>query len=378
MFTSIRYVFGRVVDHEKLPAILTRDKKTGLRNISHSKRQDITACSYTKTCDHYAVVPKLDVLTHYRERDQHAWTYTSNTMIDYRDIREALKEANAITKRMVAETKQKFHPRNTMHCQMCDWKVYCRNDTTGTIEDWFGVRDATDYSGIIRKLEVEGLPPSRTPNPERAFITSPSGLSAFMQCPRKWVFGYHMGKEVVRPEWSTISARFRGTMAHAGVEAILRELGIDNDVPTNIAPHVPGDRDVIYYNIASAAIEKRMATEVHPELTLEARERITNETTQTAVRMYREAVKDLAEIMHIEQRFLFKLPGTHRYMTCQPDLVARTHDNRLAIIDFKTTSSSNLPNRAREFESRITMPLYAYAVKYGYRLKENKDGTEAS
>lgn len=88
----------------------------------------------------------------------------------------------------------------------------------------------------------------------------------------------------------------------------------------------------------------------------------------TAIRIYKETIRNLATIDHIEQRFIFRIPGTRRWLTCQPDLVGTDSIGRLVVIDYKTTSALDLRRKAEEFYSRITMPLYAHAVQHGYKL----------
>ena len=46
MLIGIRYVFGRLSDHRKMPKFMGYDKDTNLPNYSHSKRQNITANRY--------------------------------------------------------------------------------------------------------------------------------------------------------------------------------------------------------------------------------------------------------------------------------------------------------------------------------------------
>lgn len=379
MLIGIRYVFGRLSDHRTGPKLLGVDKDTGLPNYSHAKRQDITAESYRHHCEESAIIPRPDTLQHLRERDLTSWTYTDQSYIDGRDIQVALNEAAEITKRMSAERSKDLSPRNVLHCQMCDWKTYCRNDPEGQIEDWFGVQPNTKYSGIVRELNVRGMAPSKTPDPSKAFITSPSGLTSYMQCPRKWRFSYDKGLEVVKPGWSRISARVKGTLVHFGVEKLLREIGIDGLLDSAIPPHVHGRRDSFYDKVIRQPMKDFFDNELdNGNIEENERAQALFHAIPTAIRIYKETVQDLVRIEYIEQRFIFRIPGTHRWITCQPDLVAKDKQGRRVVIDFKSTSTLNLPNKAREFESRITMPLYAYAVKYGYLLRENEDGTEAS
>ena len=194
------------------------------------------------------------------------------------------------------------------------------------------------------------------------------------------MFGYHQGKEVVQPGWSRISARIKGTLVHFGVERLFREIGIDGMNNRTIPPHIHGGRDSFYDSIIRQPMKDFFDAELdNGNIAENERAQALFHAIPTAIRIYKETIKDLVSVLHIEQRFLFKIPGTRRWITCQPDLVARDTAGRRIIVDFKSTSSLNLPNKAREFESRITMPLYAYAVEHGYPLREeNKDGIEAS
>ena len=87
-------------------------------------------------------------------------------------------------------------------------------------------------------------------------------------------------------------------------------------------------------------------------------------------RMFYEATKDFKEILHVEQRFIFRLPRYYSWVTCQPDIVGRDRWGNLVIVDYKTTSQQALESKASSFLNRRVMTLYAHAVLHGKQVRK--------
>tara|TARA_R110002012_G_scaffold121428_2_gene270846 strand:- start:130 stop:1164 length:1035 start_codon:yes stop_codon:yes gene_type:complete len=344
MFITSRYIFGRITKPKDI-----RILSDG--SLSHARNQDTTAKIYTEACARHEIEPAPNTLKHLIERDKHAWMYTSEYPISGHDIDYAIEEATEIVSKMRKQLPP--GPRNSEHCFMCDWKMFCQNDPAGEILEWIGVTNRDNYSGTQDVFKVTGY--SRDLSRNSTFITSPSGMAAYLQCPRKWLFSYKYKKSPEKTAWESVSPRMLGTLAHAGAETIaLFWKGMINQ------QMLEERREEAIINTAG-----ELGSELLPHLKEHA-----PHAFKVGEQMFNEATKDLKEILHIEQRFIFRLPHCYSWVTCQPDLVGKDTHGNLVVVDYKTTGHQALASKASNFLNRRAMALYAHSVIHGKLVEE--------
>ena len=349
MTTVGRYIFGRVAKPKPVRVL-----KDG--SLSTAKNQDTSLNMYVNTCTELGIETDSEFLEHLAQRDRRVWTSEIDWVMTGDAIEYALSEAKIIGQRMKAETI--CGPRSVAACRLCDWKSYCRTDPTGNVYNWYGVRDRTgDYSGAGKSYHVDGR---GWLHYDRSFIVSPSQLRSYMMCPRQWFLSYKMNKEPERQPWSKVSSRTYGTLVHEGCAALgdwwLMMDHLNNNVALEVSKYPASELKVI----AGSAITAKIA-ELKQHLEDEDQDWKLSECIDTAFRMFYLATRELKAIKEVEQRRVFRVPGTYMWVTCQPDLVAEDIHGNTVVIDYKTSSSQQLDTLSDNYLNHPAMFLYGYA-----------------
>ena len=358
MYVTSRYVCGRVAVPNP-PRVLASGK------LSHAKNQDMSAKSYTLGCIDNDEEPKADVVEHYEQRDKTAWSHVLEFPIDIGMMESAVKELQEVAIRMRREDSAP--PRNMNNCRMCQFKELCHSDPSGDIENWWGLgpRD-TNYSGAANKFRFDDAY-RRTIKRKTGKLISPSEARTYMACPRKWWIEYKHGLAIQREPWNSVKARTLGSMTHAGCEAIGRAVQVEKGYGMKY--------DLRRLHMVQYELEQKALTGVieyimnDTSTTPEAKMEMKSQAETCAIvamRLFDKATEGLKSLLHIEQRFAFRIPSTHTWVTCQPDLVGLSPGGRAVLIDFKTTSSSQLDKVAQNYLNAPAMMAYAYAIHNGH------------
>lgn len=358
-----KYIFGRVAKPKPIRVL-----KNGA--LSTARNQDTSAQMYINTCTELGIEADQGFIEHLAERDRRVWSSEIDWMMTNDSISYALREARIIGQRMKAETIG--GPRSVAACRLCDWKSYCQTDPTGNVYNWYGVRDRTgDYSGAGKSYRPEGR---GWLHHDRSFIVSPSQLRSYMMCPRQWFLSYKMNKEPERQPWSKVSSRTYGTLVHEGCAALGEHWLYWDELNKNVALEVAKSPASDLKLIARVAIEGKIA-ELKQQLTDENQDWKLDECVDTAFRMFYLATREIKSIKEVEQRRMFRVPGTYMWVTCQPDLVAEDIHGNTVVIDYKTSSSQQLDTVSDNYLNHPAMFLYAHAYKAGQPVKEIKHGS---
>ena len=359
MHITGRYSIARIAT-PKLPAVLKSGK------ISHAKNQDMDEARYRKGCHEKGVEPQEDTLLHLQERDRYAWHHREDFIITDQMMDEAVNELKLIAQRMRAERPDVPPPRNIFHCRMCKWKHLC--DAEGDIPSWWGIKERKGYSGtaqaynLIEIDEDERVKQLNTViDAGTSVVISPSAASTYMQCPRKWHYEYQMGKDLVQEKWNSLRSRTLGIMSHEGARnaAIYMEPNLFGEQSKQIDMYNAAYRGVYDF------LDEPSTFDNYSESAREEMHNAVGLCTEVAARLVRGANKGVQRVLHIEQRFIFRIPGTYLWVTCQPDVVAKGDNGELIIIDHKTTSSLRLDEYGRNYINSRAMLIYAYAIKHG-------------
>ena len=354
-----KYIFGRPAKPKPIRVL-----KNGA--LSTAKNQDTNSNMYLAACHEHQVPIDQEFMEHLNDRDRRAWSSEVDWVMSGQQIEYALAETRAIGLRMKAETYAS--PRSVAACRLCDWKTLCRTDPTGDIENWYGVRDRTgDYSGAGKSYSIPGRKSLRH---DRAFIVSPSQLRSYMMCPRQWYFSYKLNKEPARQEWRKISARTLGTLVHEGCAALGQAFDGVNNVDDAAKESVRADLIMI----AECAVELKI-NELKQHIEAPFEDFKSSECAHTAVRMFLLATRNLYRIEEVEQRRIFRVPGTYMWVTCQPDLIGTDYNGDTVVLDYKTSSSQQLDTVSDNYLNHPAMFLYAHAYKAGLPVKEIKHGS---
>ena len=82
--------------------------------------------------------------------------------------------------------------------------------------------------------------------------------------------------------------------------------------------------------------------------------------------MFDLGMEGVAEVIECEQRRAMVLPGTKKWLHGIPDAVVRMEDGRVAVIEYKTTSTGkDLTKVADRYRSSPQVHLYAALVQRG-------------
>jgi CRISPR/Cas system-associated exonuclease Cas4 (RecB family) len=352
MYVTSRYVCGRVAMPQP-PRILASGK------MSHAKNQDMSAASYKEWCMFHEEEEKEDVVEHYTERDKTAWYHTLEFPIDIGMMQSAVQELEEVAIRMRREDTAP--PRNMNNCRMCQFKELCHSDPSGDLENWWGLgpRDS-NYSGAAPRFRFDDAY-RRTITRKTGKLISPSEARTYMACPRKWWIEYKHGLAIQREPWNSVKARTLGSMTHAGCEAVGRA--------------VKGKYDLRQLHMVQYELEQKALTGVIEYImndtgtTPEAKMEMKSQAETCALvagNLFGRAVEGLKSLLHVEQRFAFRIPKTYTWVTCQPDLVGLSPGGRAVLIDYKTTSSSQLDKTAQSYLNAPAMMAYAYAIHNGH------------
>lgn len=354
MFVTSRYVCGRVAEPQP-PRVLASGK------LSHAKNQDMSALSYVRGCIAHGEEPRSEVAEHYEQRDKTAWSHVLEFPIDIPMMEAAINELEEVAIRMRREDT--VPPRNMNNCRLCQFKELCHSDPKGDINNWWGLgpRDSS-YSGAAKKFCFDDAY-RRAITRRTGKLISPSEARTYMACPRKWWIEYKHGLAIQREPWNSVKARTLGSMTHAGCEAIGRTLRwpgryslnklhlatdeLRNHALTGVIEYIMNDES----STAEAKIEMKSQAET---------------CANVAYGLVMRAVEGMEKVLHVEQRFAFRIANTHTWVTCQPDLVGLSPGGRAVLVDYKTTSSSQLDKTAQNYLNAPAMMAYAYAIHNGH------------
>tara|TARA_R110002051_G_scaffold15110_2_gene47708 strand:+ start:1325 stop:2410 length:1086 start_codon:yes stop_codon:yes gene_type:complete len=359
MSTIGRYIFGRVAKPKPVRVL-----KDG--SLSLARNQDTSVHMYVNTCANLGIEANQGFIDHLAHRDRHAWSSEIDWMMTGDAIEHAMSEAKEIGTRMKREAWP--YPRSVAACRLCDWKTYCSSNPAGDISNWYGVRArAGDYSGAGKTYKVEGRPGLL--DSSKAFIVSPSQLRSYMMCPRQWAFSYKHNLEPERTPWSRVSARTYGTLVHEGCAALGREWMSWDDLNNYIDYEVGKSSASEQMDVIRNAIEAKIV-ELKQHISDEDQDWKVDECVDTAHRMFYLATRGLQVIKEVEQRRIFRVPGTYMWVTCQPDLVGEDIHGNTVVIDYKTSGSLNLDTVSDNYLNHPAMFLYAHAYKAGHLVEE--------
>lgn len=351
-----KYIFGRVAKPKPI-----RILKDG--TLSRATNQDTNVHTYLNTCEEMGIEPDKIFTEHLAKRDRHAWVADVDWIMDEQSVLGATQEAAEIARRMRQE--KQVPPRSPSSCRLCDWQSLCRSDPSGNISSWFGTQQRRSYSGAADVYHYEG----GKLDVAKQFILSPSQMRSYMACPRQWYFSYKLQQEVAKPEWSKVSARTYGILVHEACAA----LGYVFSTPIRgVEVEVARSKASDLIEIATHAINAKIA-KLSQHLDDEDQDWRVDECAHTAFRMFQRATRGIEEILEVEQRRVFRLPGTYTWVTCQPDLVAKDNYGNLVVIDYKTTNNQYLDRVSDNFLNHPAMFLYAHAVKCGHSTKGEFD-----
>ena len=352
----IRYVLARPVS-PKQPKILAGSGSRGPR-VSDAKNQDTTAALYSAAHQQMGTQPDPETLAHYKERDKYAWTYSVTYPVEESEVEEMGRELGVITRGM--RIKDGYVPhRNLWACTRprCDWSDLCHGNPEGDIDNWWGI-STSDYDGLASYMvRYKGREDKLLDRDKPGKVVTASEVRNFLTCPRKWYF--ENVKNAARSErsYSHYSARWKGNMVHKYAELLAHSE--QGKIKHTDIGYTWDDFLQEYLNQLSDHDEKSQLL-----ADAEACEAVANTMFNLAKRPASHAPHAL-QVEHAEQRFAAVLPGTKTWITCQPDLICKSEKD-LVIIDYKTTSSSNLMKEAQNFRHLPSMYLYALAATKGF------------
>ena len=82
--------------------------------------------------------------------------------------------------------------------------------------------------------------------------------------------------------------------------------------------------------------------------------------------MFALAMDGVAEVIEHEQRRIMRMPGTKKWLHGIPDAVVRMDDGRIAVVEYKTTSTQkDLPKVGDGYSTNPSVHLYAALVQSG-------------
>lgn len=358
----IRYVLARPAIPVP-PNVLT--KRNGKLRISTDKRQDTTAPLYMQACQELETDVDPTFLEFLKNRDENGWTYTLDIPVTEDEPAAIASEFPWITRRM--RHIRSAPERNLWACgpNNCDWVDLCHADHTGNIDEWWGT-SVSDYTGhrTYRLKAFDGRYPighydKVISKSEPGKIVTPSELRCFLTCQRKWWFEYAKQKQLV-VSYDRISARARGIFCHQAAEYHGKNWNEGHPSRYTFEDFRQWANDWMSHR----------NTEWHgpPE---EWEEKL-DLFWKTGEKLYLLATDDMDEVIAIEERLGFVLPGTKSWVSCQPDIICKKGDD-IYVIDYKTSSKKRLDQAAESYRANPSMYLYALAVKRGFLLKETEN-----
>lgn len=358
----IRYVLARPV-MPKSPKLVGANKDV----VSTDKRQDTTASAYLEACSENEQEPDEETLEHFRLRDQHAWTYRMDFPVHEQDAEAVASELAWATRSM---RKHNDVPgRNTYACRNpdCDWLDLCHANPEGDIGSWWGVTDS-DYDGLKPFVLIDRADrraPKKTLERDKpGAVISSSELQTYLRCQRKWWFEYVKKKKVAK-SYKHYSSRMKGTFCHLAAEIV----GL-------AAQTVPSEH---WHELTSSQALRSTYSEEADKIVGKynfPKEEVSNIANDiwmgwyVGLEMFRLAVKDMKEILLVEDRMGFILPGTKTWMTGKPDIVTKDSNGNIYITDYKTTNTQYLNKAAEKFRHNPQPYFYLNALEKGFLLGE--------
>ncbi len=339
----IRYVFGRPVP-PKHPTVLKNGK------ISHNKTADTTAALYRKACednDQPINEEYLDLLVA-NDTEKWAWKYDMFGASD--TLSAALYDAQ-MYQRAIA-TSSPLPPKNAFACDMCGWRTYCEADPMATnVENWDAVKQGKPPATIKIKY---GRNMKTIKRDRKGFVVSPSELRNFAKCNRQWLLESHWRIQRIY-EGTKSLPRVRGSLTHQCLDDLGKAKMDNSDSPDLLTTLRLKVHDMLSKKDID---EEAFAALIEPD-SLQA-------IADTAIRMFALAMDGVEEVIEHEQRRILKMPGSKKWLHGIPDAVVRLSNGQIAVVEYKTTSSTkNLPGLADRYRTNPAPHLYAALVQYG-------------
>mgnify|MGYP003645164427 FL=1 len=356
----LRYVLAR-------PAIPKQPKHLANGSVSTQKKQDTTAEWYADACKLAGQEMCQETYEHFKERDRRAWSWVMDFPVTQGEAESVTSELGFVPREMRSLTT--VPGRNPWACSRprCDWLDLCHANPSGDVGDWWGV-EPNDYSGLKGyEITYKNGVKKQLLRDNPGVVVSPSEMRAFLTCRRKWWFEYAEKCQVARSN-TNYGPRMRGIMAHQAAEIMARELvsefpdGFNENIVLHISS-IPTLKDQFI-----TWCEERFPDVRETEDFLKDREN----AFYAGQRMFWKALADMDRVVSIEQRYAVLLPGTKTWVTCQPDIVCQKGEDTY-VIDYKTSSSSNLNRTAEDYRYNPALYIYALALTNGYEAMEVTD-----
>ena len=336
----IRYVIGR-------PTVPAQPKVLKAGGVSKDARADTTQELYLRACESEQVEPCADYSAHLANRDLSAWQFRldmfASADLVHAALTDALHAQNAIANAQNAEVP----PRNAWNCERCRWKNYCEGDPLAQdVARWHDVEPAREATEIAVRY---GRTKSTLRRDRPGYCCSPSELRAFMECPRlHWI--EYLQRIRKRQEGTKSLPMLRGSIVHEAIQLATVQPGC------NLRQEV----QIMVAELAtSGAISPEASAVLVDPLQVQA-------LADRAKSMFDLGMEGVAEVIECEQRRAMVLPGTKKWLHGIPDAVVRMEDGRVAVIEYKTTSTGkDLTKVADRYRSSPQVHLYAALVQRG-------------
>ena len=341
----IRYVLGRPAAPDK-PQVLKNGK------ISTNKLRDTTADIYLEVCDELGQAPDEGYVEHLRKRDAESWVYVYEMFANDEMLNASVYDAQHYQKAIAKAPA--LPPKNAFECERCSWRSHCEGDPMALgVDQWTNVERSNapselrvKYGRTMRKLSRE----------RQGFVVSPSELRSFARCQRLWALEYAWRYRQVK-EGPKAAPRIVGSVVHNVLELLAKAWREGHAMTEHDA--LVELRLELMELLQNGAIDEAVFHELIEPWTLQA-------MANRAFEMFQLAMKDVVEIVEIEQRRILKMPGSKKWLHGIPDMVVRLKSGQLAIVEYKTTSrTKNLPSLADRYRTNPAVHLYAALVRFG-------------
>jgi len=334
----IRYVIGR-------PTAPLEPKTLKRGGVSRDLRRDTTLELYLRACKAEEVEPKPDYVEHLRIRDAKTWAFALDMWCTQEQEAAALYDASQV-QAMIAKAPA-LPPKNGWHCERCRWRSRCDSDPMiQHLSDWPDVIDARAPTQLAIKY---GRTRKVINRDRRGFVLSPSEMRSFLQCPRLWYIE-HDRRKMIQRHGPAALPMLRGTLTHEAIRLMTDTPGL------NMAKEVE-------LMVQEMAVAGRIDAEAQAELSQPAQ---IQAIADRATEMHAMAMRGVAEVVEHEQRRIMRMPGSKKWVHGIPDAVVRMDDGRLAVIEYKTTSTfKDLSAVADRYRTNPAPHLYAALVMHG-------------
>mgnify|MGYP003624819281 CR=1 FL=1 len=214
------------------------------------------------------------------------------------------------------------------------------------VSEWLDVQEGRPASPLAVK---HGRTTYRISRTRPGFVVSPSELRAFMTCPRLWFLEY-CRRVQRRKEGKKALPMIRGSLTHEALRILT------SNPEANLVTEV----GIMVKDLVTAG---SLDFEAQAELLAEGQVQAIADRSHA---MFALAMEGVAEVVEHEQRRIMRMPGTKKWLHGIPDAVVRMDDGRLAIIEYKTTSTKkDLPKVGDGYSSNPSVHLYAALVQSG-------------